>query len=193
MKKLFFATGTNACGKSSIAKWLIENEPAAEVIEFPELHTRATVLHSRNLIIIGKYSSKTTSGGCDTIKKKAYTQEMLRALWARPEDIFMEGYLIGTKIWIEDLLAFPEDREIWLISFNTELETCFKRIEGRSGKTRAELKNNGANVAGKHAAVAKFSGWLAENKPQIKQFQLDSENLPAPKVVAQLLTLQDGN
>lgn len=192
MKKLFFCTGTNCSGKSSIAKWFIENEPAPQIIEFPECGSIVTVFPKFNLMIVGKYSAKTTSGGGDTIKKKIYTQTMMKEVWDRPENLFLEGYLIGTKVWIEDLLLINAngEREICFVLPNTSLETCFARIEGRSGKKRHELKGNGQNVVSKHSGLLKFREWLRAEKPQIRIIEPNTENESTQVVCNQLINVQ---
>lgn len=189
MKKLFFVTGTNACGKSSIAKYLIENS-VNEIVEFPEHKTVINIIKDKNLIILGKYSDKTTAGGCDTMKTKAIMQDILRRIWQRDEDVFMEGYLIGTKVWIDDLLVINQngERDINFVSLDTKLETCFDRITRRSGKQRAELKGNGANVVNKYNSVLKFREWIKANRPQIKIIELNTENQTVEQICNQLLT-----
>jgi len=189
MKKLFFVNGTNCSGKSSLAKHFLNSEPEKIVIEFPEYKTAATVCPSSNMIIIGNYSKNGTSGGCDTIRKKAYTNDMLRKLWDRPEDIFMEGYIIGSRVWIDDIITIKKEcgeRDLRFVTLNTELETCFARIEKRSGKTREQLKGNGANVISGHKGTVRISEWVSANRPEFNQIILDSEHIQSAELCHQL-------
>lgn len=193
MPRLFFMTATNASGKSSMAKHFLSKEKP-EPLEFEEFKTALMKLEEQNLIIVGKYSSKGTSGGCDTIVKKAYTLAMLSTVWDWKEDILMEGYLIGTKVWLDELIAMNNDhnkcRQLIFVNLNTTLDTCFKRIEGRSGKKREELKGNGKNVVEKHKSVISLIKWMRENRPQWDMVTLDAESTPTANLCEQLINLR---
>lgn len=191
MKKLFFTIGTNCSGKSSIAKQFMANEPVTDSIPFPEYKSAINVCKEQNIMIVGNYSKTGTSGGCDTIRKKAHTQDMLQRVWERPEDIFMEGYIIGSTVWLADIIKLNETgtpRELIFVTLNTELETCFKRIEGRSGKKREQLKGNGANVVSGHTHSKKMNLCVTANRPEFKTVILDAEHLTSAELCLQLLT-----
>lgn len=188
MKKLFFCTGTNACGKSSLSKYWLNNSKFT-YLEYPQFKTAVEVCPEFNLMIMGKYSTTGTSGGCDTIRKKEYTQTILKEIWDRDEDIYIEGYLIGSKVWIDELIEMNQGRrELVFVAPNTKLETCFARILNRSGKTQEQLKGNGFNVISRHKGLLKFKEWLRTERPQWKIVEADTENSTSEQVCKQLLT-----
>jgi hypothetical protein len=188
MSKLFFCTGTNCSGKSSIAHHFKNTSPSQYEILFPEYKNKLYILPEHNLILVGRYG-KAKCGGCDTIQIKAHTLAMLRRVWERSEDIFMEGYLIGTMIWANQLIEMTKEigpRELIFLQLNTSLETCFKRIAERSGKEREQLANNGQNVIGKYNQTLRFAEYI-KTCPEWKTIVLDGENSPTPMIINEIL------
>lgn len=177
MKKLFFMTGTNACGKSSIAQHFLRSDPFTSEIKYPVYKALLNVSPVHNLIILGRYSKVKLSGGCDIIEKKAYTQAMLKDVWDRDEDILLEGYLIGSKVWLDELIEINQGRrELIFLYPNTTLQTCFDRIKLRSGKSLSDLKDNGGNVIRKKNRVMIIKKWLEEARPEWRVITVDTEN-----------------
>jgi hypothetical protein len=183
-------TGTNACGKSSIVQHFLRSDINTWEIPFDRFKSVVTVCPKYEMMVVGKYSKETTAGGCDTIAKKAYTQAILDSIWDMEGDILMEGYLIGTRVWINDIININKGRrQLFFIHPNTTLETCFKRIEGRSGKKRHELTNNGNNVVFKKKSVENLIKWIQEESPQFTIIEVDTENKTSKEVCEHILTI----
>ena len=191
MKKLYFCVGTNASGKSSLAKHLLRTEPNPQIIRFEKQKNEVSVLPSQNMILMGRYRSDVHCGGCDTISPKANTLAMFRSIWTREEDIYAEGFLLDSMKWLREIdeinMSNGNCREIVIVNFNTTLETCFVRLLKRSGKTRDMLKNNGQNVVNGWNNVVQFIERSKINHPHFRFITLDSEHLPVDILCSQLL------
>lgn len=194
-RRLYFIIGTNCSGKTSIARSLIASDEYASPVGLPG--GSIVNLPSKDIIVIGKYPSTAQCGGCDTIQPKQKILDIMEYFWTWPQDIFMEGLLLGQKVWLQQLKSMNdvyddenmtgEKRNIIVGIMNTSLETCFKRIEGRSGKRREQMARNGAGVIEKYEHYVRVFAWGKENIPEFKFIELDGENSSPETLVNQLL------
>ena len=145
--------GTNGAGKTTALRRLVGDD--AKLVD------GVTLLPQLNVALVGNYTAtapKTT--GCDAIRggKAGILATLDRALALCTGTIAWEGIIIMTRQYHAQLLA--RDLCPVYVSLGTPLDDCFARIEARSGKTRAQLKQNGGIVVNRHRSVQRLAAYF---------------------------------
>lgn len=158
--------GTNGAGKSSIFRALAESDPRARAHEAGLV----TCLPTYRAILVGNYLRGINTPGVDALRggKAGILQALdvaVHVAHASPRAakltwIGWEGIIILTRMYHQELLARNLE-PVYLVVDTPEAE-CFARIEGRSGKRRADLKGHGKIVVGRARGVVSLAKWLGE-------------------------------
>jgi hypothetical protein len=177
--KLVMGRGSNASGKTTIAKDLIVLSSHVEeyawvrplydgdVGKYPK--TYATVMSDIGWACIGAYPSDKKMGGCDTFSGQNTVYKVKRAIADTLNihrntlrGIYWEGMMISTisSTWYNYMLELQDhDVDPFFVIFKTTVEGCLKRIEQR-GTAKPNLNVN--NIADKCALAIRSGETLEE-------------------------------
>lgn len=136
--------GTNGAGKSTVLKTLASSGK----VHVGE-HGFYTVCFEHQLILVGDYTTDARTPGADKIRDQ---EKLLQALdeachlaahfgW---DAVAWEGVMIITQVYFRHAVARGH-RVVYLLLHLPEA-MIFERIQARTGKTRDQLKGNGARV-----------------------------------------------
>jgi len=135
--------GTNGCGKTSLARSIIESDSESEELFISGWKKPAFVyVPNKNILIIGSYRNK--CGGCDTLVKEQIVK-LLRIAWVTTANVLFEGVLVSDSklpYWhlMQELHNTTQKRRYGFVYLDLPVEECLRRIYNRNGGK--EIKEN---------------------------------------------------
>lgn len=160
-RKFFQIMGTNGSGKTTIPKGLVSVDPDSYVINREvayiagsslgnEILTRrinlATICPNLGIAMIGDYSPRLATGGCDMLVR-ATMESIITHILNNPEyegfSIIMEGAILSSSRWQIERFRDDEKIEPVLLFLDTPYDVCIERLHIRNG---ADKKPNTKNV-----------------------------------------------
>jgi hypothetical protein len=156
--------GTNGSGKSALLRALAHYGGGLLGVEGVDTTCPYTLNYHLRAVCIGDYvTTRYTAPGADRLRSGADRRQALEGAvgiaasrgWTT---VAWEGIIIMTRQWPMFYRAHQWDARY--VHLTPPLETCYARVEHRSGKPRSTLKGNGQIVASRARGVESMVAWL---------------------------------
>jgi adenylylsulfate kinase-like enzyme len=183
--------GTNGCGKTTLAKSLLESYPNKPIFKDKEKKLiNGYVIKTPNVrtYLVGPY--RITTGGCDAIgpiaqaagvKPFDYICDLVREFSEKGNVVF-EGAIVATVTgrWVELARSLPETSFIFGF-MDTSLERCLKRVAKRRLK-RGDTRPLDPNVS----VIPKYEAVMG-SKIRLKEEGMDVRTIPHKNALPTIL------
>jgi len=190
MSTIINLRGTNASGKSTAVRSVMDYYGVAEELVHPVNGKIIGYILNNNWAVLGRY--ETDCGGCDTLPGFDAIRKLVhQCLPMIAGGVLFEGVLWSTvfKSTAELIAELPQHKFI-LATLDTPVETCVARLrhrnEAKAARERKPVKySNDAGLRSKHDGIYR-------THLKLKQAGFDARWVDHKNAPAQLLTWIDG-